>query len=223
MRNAVFLPVAVFGVVVLSMAGARAGNIVLNPGFELDNASSGPVTPPTDWTVTAVGGIADVGVEQGFAHSGKNAAYIGYGTLSQTLATVVGTTYVVSFFVGIDDAFTLTDPNATFTASLGGQDLLGGVPLTPGPPFPGSFIQCPNPGSPCGAETSNTFTATSTTSVLSFTGLTSLSGSSPEGVWYLDDVDVQPMVVPEPTGALVLTVALGGMGLARRWKVLPPQ
>lgn len=201
---------------------ARAQNIVSNPGFEADNASSGPVTPPTGWTVISIGGIADAGVLVGFANSGSNAAYIGYGTLSQTLTTTIGATYTVSFFVGIDDLTTLTDPNATFDATvsginLGSLDLFGGVALTPGAPgpTPGSFVQCPNPSNPCSAETSDTFTAEDTATVLSFTGLTTLSGSSPTGVWYLDDVDVEAVAAPEPSALLVLVSAFGLTTLAR--------
>lgn len=220
MRSSVgLLASTLFCAALLAAPAAWAANIVLNPGFETDDASSGPVTPPTDWTVTALNGIVDVGVEEGFANSGNNAAYIGYGTLSQTLTTVVGTTYTVSFYVGIDLATMLSDPNAMFYASLGGQDLLGGAPLTPGPPNPGSFIQCPDPTTPCGAETTNTFTASSTSSVLSFTGVTSLNGSSPTGVWYLDDVDVEPLTsaIPEPGSVLLLAAAtLGLLSLAYR-------
>jgi hypothetical protein len=204
----------------LFVSAAQAVNIVQNPGFELDDASGGPVTPPTGWTVTPVGGIADVFVESGFSNSGNNAAAIGYGTLTQTLSTVAGTTYTVSFYVGIDDATTLGDPNATFDASLGGQDLFGGVPLTPGPPFPGSVVQCPNPSAACSAETTSTFTATSASTVLSFTGLTSLNGSSPQGLWYLDDVDVEAVAAPEPPAMVVLATALGGILLVRGWGLL---
>jgi hypothetical protein len=123
---------ATLGTAIVLAPSARAANIVQNPGFEADNASAGPVTPPTDWTVTAIGGIADAGVEEGFANSGNNAAYIGYGTLSQALNTVVGTTYTVSFYVGIDDFTTLNDSNATFDATasgtnLGTVDLFGGT------------------------------------------------------------------------------------------------
>jgi hypothetical protein len=220
MRNTSRGLLAVFGAVLLGSQVASAANIVLNPGFELDDASSGPVTTVTDWTISAVSGIEDVGVESGFSDSGQNAAYIGYGTLSQSLITTIGTTYAVSFFVGIDDANTLTDPNASFDAVIGGQDLFGGVALTPGPPTPGTFLQCPNPTAPCSVEITDTFTATSTSTLLSFTGLTSLSGNVPTGVWYLDDVSVTaPTVVvsaPEPSGAALLLLAVPVIALVRR-------
>jgi hypothetical protein len=211
--------VCTIGATLLLAPAAWAVNIVQDPGFEAEDASGGPVTPSPVWTVTALNGISDVYVENTFANSGSNAAAIGYGTMSQTLTTVVGTTYTVSFYVGIDDNATLSDPNATFDASLGGQDLFGGVPLTPGPPLPGSFLQCPNASTPCSAETTDTFTATSTTSVLSFTGVTTLAGASPQGIWYLDDIDVESQAttpVPEPgTGAILLASLFGLLTLAR--------
>jgi hypothetical protein len=212
-----FGPLALaFGAAMLLTPPAQASNIVQDPGFELEDISGGPVTSSNDWTFSAVDAILDAGIEGGFSNSGNNAAYIGYGMLSQNLATVIGTTYSVSFYVGIDDNTTLTDPNALFTASLGGQDLLNGS-LTPGPPFPGSFIQCPSTSSPCVAETTDTFTATSTASLLTFTGLTSVDGS-PLGLWYIDDIDVEALSVaaPEPSAELLFCSALGLIALARR-------
>jgi hypothetical protein len=217
----VAIPLAIPGAIPGAIPAAHATNVVANPGFEADDASGGPVTPPTSWSVLPVGGIADAGVEDGFANSGNNAGYIGYGALSQSLATVIGTTYTVSFFVGIDDTATLTDPNASFDAtvsgsSLGTVDLLGS-PMTPGPPTPGSFIQCPNPATPCSAEITDTFTAQDTSTLLTFTGLTSLSGQSPIGLWYLDDVSVDDgsTAIPEPSVMLVLAAALGLLTVAR--------
>jgi len=204
-----------------------AANIVANPGFEANVLpTDGSTTPPTSWTVTAinvpsVGLVGDAGVEEGFSNSGSNAAYIGYGILSQALSTVAGTTYTVSFFVGIDDLTTFRDANATFDATVSGTtlgtvDLLGGTPLTPsGVGVPVSWVQCPDPSNACGAETTDTFTAQDSSTTISFTGITSLSGSSPTGVWYLDDVSVTPVPAPEPSDLLVLATALGLLTLAR--------
>jgi len=217
-------PLAVLFCAAIAIAPAAwAANIVTDPGFENEDASAGSVPVSAPWIAGAANSIVDVGVEEGFVNSGNNAAFIGYGTLSQVLTTVVGATYTVSFFVGINDAFTLTDPNATFDATvsgsaLGSVDLFGGVPLTPGPPNPGSFIQCPNPGSPCSAETTDTFTAADTTTTLTFTGLTSLDvNNNPLGVWYVDDVDVeaQAQAAPEPPGIAVLALGLGLLTLIR--------
>jgi hypothetical protein len=203
MRKVASLPTALFGVALLCGSSAWATNIVSKSGFEADNASGGAVTPPTDW---AVSGMA--GVEQGFSHSRDNAEYLGNGTLSQDLSAVVATTFQVSFWVGINDATTLEDPNTTFGASLGGEDLLGGA-MPPEPPFPGSFIQCPNMGSPCHQKTMDSFTATSTTTTLSFTRVISIPGE----FWFVDDVSVTPQEstsMPKST-----TLALVGVGFLR--------
>jgi hypothetical protein len=77
-------------------------------------------------------------------------------------------------------------------------------------------LQCPDPANPCSAETTNTFTAQDTSTLLSFTDITTLNGSSPTGLWYVDDVDVEAQLAHEPSGILLLAVALAGIGLARR-------
>lgn len=206
----------------LGMAVAIAGsgvpalgaNIVANGGFEADAATTDggiPVSPPTDWSVSAVtdpagaGSVTDAGADNAFPNSGLNAAYLGDGTLSQLLTTVPDTSYDISFWVGVDDPTTATDPLASFDASFGGTDLFGGTPLTPSDlPF-GSYVNF-----------TDTITATADTTTISFTGLTSDDG----GDWYLDDVDVEavPLVTaaPEPSSLLLLLPLFAALPLLRR-------
>jgi hypothetical protein len=181
----------------LGTMSARA-NLVANPGFEADNTSSGPVTPPTDWMASG-----NAGADDSFPHSGSNDGYLADGSLSQVLATMAGATYTISFWVGIDDLTLFFDPAATFTATFGGTPVAG-TPIAPAEVgFPPSY-----------AEFTGTATAAGANTTLSFTGL--INGA--DGPWYLDDIDVE-LAVPEPASVLFLLPALAALGLGRLRRV----
>lgn len=180
----------------LGTMSARA-NLVANPGFEADNTSSGPVTPPTDWMASG-----DAGADDSFPHSGNNDGYLADGSLSQVLATMAGATYTISFWVGVDDPTLASDPAATFTATFGGTPVAG-TPITP---FDVAF--------PGYTEFTGTATAAGANTTLSFTGLI----NDGDGPWYLDDIDVE-LAVPEPASVLFLLPALAALGLGRLRRV----
>jgi hypothetical protein len=94
---------------------ANAVNIVNNPGFETGNFSG--------WTLNDPSGFSNVGSDPLFAHSGNFHANLGAvgltGSLSQSLTTVAGTSYTLSFWLANDSS---TPPNA-FQAFFGGAQV----------------------------------------------------------------------------------------------------
>jgi hypothetical protein len=91
---------------------AKAVNIVNNPGFETGDF--------TGWTVNDPSNFTNVGSNPLFAHSGNFHANLGAqgltGSLSQSLTTVAGTSYTLSFWLANDSA---TTPNS-FAAFFNG-------------------------------------------------------------------------------------------------------
>ena len=93
------------------LAASAHANLVTNGGFEIGNF--------TGWTVTnAAGGSSDISVASNFPHAGSFYARFGatgasFDTISQTLATIAGASYTVSYWLrtdvvlaaGTDDAF----------------------------------------------------------------------------------------------------------------------
>jgi hypothetical protein len=190
---------AAMSAVVLAGLGAVSAhaNLVANPGFEADDTSSGPVTPPTDWMASG-----NAGADDSFPHSGNNDAYLADGSLSQVLGTIAGASYTISFWVGIDDGTLASDPFATFTATFGGT------------PVAGSPIAPTDVAYPGYTEFTGVATAAGASTVLRFTGLINDS----DGPWFLDDIDVE-VAVPEPASVLFLLPALAALGLGRLRRV----
>lgn len=127
--------------------------------------------------------------DPGVGHSGAQFAYLDWGvtanTLSQTLVTVPGQSYAVSYWVADDFANSLK-------ASFGSQVLFDGSAPTLGVAAPGNYVN-------------HTFTvvATSTSTTLSFTGQWTFGNGT-----LLDDVSVTPVVQSQTASAPLNTAAL---------------
>jgi hypothetical protein len=99
----------------------RAANIVVNGDFETGDFTGWTLTGPT--TFSAVDTVAP--------HTGNFAAFFGdvSTTLQQSLATTIGGTYEISFWLMVEsDPFSQTTPNS-FSASFGGLPLISLVDI----------------------------------------------------------------------------------------------
>ncbi len=179
-------------------APACAAELVTNGGFESVQF--------TGWSHTfnnlvGASSLAEV-------HSGTHAAMFGStegapDTLSQSLATVAGQTYTLSFWTGSESA-----PNAPINSDF--QGTLNGVLFMTGadlPDFPYFNVVLD-------------FVANSNATVLAFTGF------NDSGYYLLDDISVtgqiggvavdQPLGVPEPASWALMTLGVGMAGACLR-------
>src|SRR5215469_6248105 len=176
---------------------ANAANIVADPGFENGTPGSYTGAMGDGWVVTAgIGAIcnnsgAGCG-SAGVAHAGTQMGFLDWSntldTITQTLATVIGQTYTISYFVAG------TDPNF-LEVTFGGSTLFNGTSPTNGVGSPSDYVE----------YTFNS-TATSTSTVLAFSDQRTAGGEV-----LLDDVSVTASSLPEPSSPLLLETGMAGI------------
>jgi hypothetical protein len=195
----------IWGVVVLpglSAPTAARAELVTNGNFDADSPPG--QTAPMGWILTDAASGADffVGPGPGFgAFSPTNSANFGAvgaldDTLSQTLSTVAGQSYTLTYELAHDSTNSANDFSVSWDGAV----------------IPGSALV--NAGSFGYTQFTFTVTASSASTVLAFSG-------RENPAWYdLDNVSVveAASAVPEPSTLALL--ALGGTGWAgwRRWK-----
>jgi hypothetical protein len=179
--------------------GAQASSIVGDGGFETPAVVGGSTAYTTNlgdgfWNVTH-GGIQIENTATGegaVPHSGNQFAYLDYlnspNTLSQTLTTVIGLSYLVSYWVADND------PNS-LVVNFGDQNLFTGFAPTGGVGSAADYVNA-----------MSNVTADSISTNLTFTGQW-LGGDGDYGT-ILDDVSVTASSTPEPT-----TIGFTAMGL----------
>lgn len=164
----------------LFAAGASPSSAlpVINGGFDTGNLSG--------WTATGQTGATPVST---YVHSGSHGAYFFSGTLSQTIATIAGASYDLSFWVkslsgGPNSYSVVWDGNVIFSGNNA-----GGFGFT---------------------EFETTVLATSASTALTFGFSSGLS------TWALDDVElvqIASVAVAEPATAGLLMPSLLALGL----------
>lgn len=169
-----------------------SAQIVADGGFELAPPAttnpplgSGPFSPA--WTVTDSSAFTNVGHNPAFAHSGNNHANLGatgvIGSISQSITTMAGQMYQLSFWLANDGG---APPNSF-------QALFNSISLV-------TLTNAAN--NPAYTLYSYTFTGTGSAALLEF------RYRNDDDFWRLDDVSVNAVGAPEP-GATALLGALG--------------
>ncbi len=179
----------------LTCASSNAQNLVVNPGFETGDL--------TGWTFIAASSGSDFYVSTLYPHSGSyDAAFGAVGnyddSILQAVPTTPGQSYTISFWLIHPTGESAND----FSAYWDGNELMSSsppLPLLNADEFSYTQYTFTEPGDP----------STSTT-VLEF------SGREVPAWFYLDDVSVTAVGVPEPATILLLGFGLFGLAGVRR-------
>jgi len=206
-RNPMF--VAALALVSLS-ASAHAANIVVDGGFEAAGGGnvyfSGQSIDGGSWAVT--NGAVFIDNVDPWVFDGNNSLNLTGANLyvpnsvSQELTTVVGQYYAVSFWGNADipNVFSLTE-NGSAVSGIPGSIAQNGFPDQVDPLGNSALF----------VDYSGWFTATSTSTDLSFTAIGDPAIGSPNFSVMIDDVSVAP--APEPGSIVLMLTGVLGFGL----------
>ena len=187
---------------------AHATSIVADGGFEAAGGGNiyyaGQSIDGGSWTVLT--GDIYIDTQDPYVYAGNNSVNLTLAnpyvpnTLSQTLTTVVGQTYDVSFWANADypNSFSLTEDGLTVAGT------------------PSSIVDNGFPSSTTNSslfvDYTGVFTATTTSTILDLTATADPAIGSQDGSVMIDDVSVA--AVPEPGSVVLMLTGILGAGLA---------
>lgn len=195
----------------LSTAATAMPNLVVNGGFEADNFNPAFITlppAPTGWAISA-GTIDGIGnYWQAAAGTNNSIDMFGNsrGTLSQTINTVAGQTYSVSYYQSYNPDF--NDPSVALVLDISGATL-GSVTSS----SPLTFAATHTRTNMQWQLVSTSFVAQDAFTKLSFSSTSTLESNIFFGA-ALDEVSVS--AVPLPGVLSLLLVGLIGIGASKK-------